>query len=73
MRIKILRTVGRKDTLPKSNDNPNSLELLTKHNGGMFQEGEIVDLKEEDAQKFITCGVGEAVPAEMRKNAQPTG
>lgn len=69
MRIKILRTVGKKDTLPKNNENPNSLELPAKPNGGMFQEGEVVDLKEEDAQKFMACGMGEAVQAESPRKA----
>lgn len=69
MRIKILRTVGKKDTLPKSNDNPNSLELPAKPDGGMFQEGEVADLNEEDAQKFLACGVGEQAQPETRNKA----
>jgi hypothetical protein len=71
MRLKILRTVGKKDTVAKNSDNPNSLELPCKPNGSMYQEGEIVDLDEEDAQKFIACGVGEAVQSAPRRAPEP--
>src|SRR5687768_93386 len=60
-RVKILRTVGKKDTMPPSADNPNSLELPAKPDGSMYQEGEEVDLKEADAQKFYEAGMAEPV------------
>lgn len=59
MKVKILRTVGRKDTLPKDSDNPGSLELPAKPDGSMYQEGEVAELKKDDAEKFIACGMGE--------------
>lgn len=61
MRVKIMRTVGKKDTLPKNSDNPNSLELPTKKDGTLYQEGEEVDLSEADAQKFLEVGMAEPV------------
>lgn len=59
MRLKILRTVGKKDTLGKTSDNPNSLELPAKEDGSMYQEGEVADFSKEDAEKFIKSGMGE--------------
>lgn len=63
MRIKFLRSVGRKDTLPKSSDNPASLELpFKKGKGGdpvMYVEGEVADLSKDDAEKVIKTGIGE--------------
>lgn len=61
MRVKILRSVGRKDTLPRNSDNPDSLELPSKPDGSLYQEGEEADLKEADAQKFLECGMAEPV------------
>lgn len=68
MRVKILRTVGKKDTLPKSNEHPTSLELPTKPDGSLYQEGEEADLKEADAQAFIECGMAEPIE-QARANA----
>jgi hypothetical protein len=59
MRIKILRNVGRKDTMPRNSDHPTSLELPAKKDGTMYQEGEVADLKDDDAEKFIRAGMGE--------------
>ena len=59
MRIKILRTIGKKDTLPRGPDNSTSLELPAKPNGTMYQEGESDDFSEDDAEKFIRSGCGE--------------
>lgn len=60
-RVKILRTVGPRDTMPKSNDNPKSLELPKKPDGSMYQEGEECDLKDADAQKFYEAGMAEPI------------
>lgn len=58
MRIKLLRTIGKKDTLPKSGDNPASLGLPFKEDGTMYQEGEVADFDKDDAQKLIKAGLG---------------
>lgn len=57
-RIKILRNVGRKDTLPKSNENPNSLELPAKPDGSMYLEGEVAQMSQQDADKFVASKMG---------------
>jgi hypothetical protein len=59
MRIKLLRTIGKKDTLPKTSDNPASLELPFKDDGSMYQEGEVEDFDKEDAEKLIRAGLGQ--------------
>ena len=76
MRIKILRTVGNKDTLPRTSDNPTSLELPAKADGTMYQEGDEVDLKDVEATKFLEAGMAEtadkAKTAEKATDAYPT-
>ena len=59
MRLRILRNVGKKDTMGKSSDNPNSLELPAKPDGTMYAEGEVAEFNKEDGEKFIKCGMGE--------------
>lgn len=58
MRIKLLRTIGKKDTLPKSSDNPASPELPFKENGAMYQENEVAEFDAADAEKLIKSGNG---------------
>lgn len=59
MRIKILRSVGKKDTLPKTTD-ATSMELATKKDGSLPKEGEVCDFKDDEAEKYIKAGMGEA-------------
>lgn len=67
MRIKFLRSIGKKDTLPKTGDNAASPELpfKTDDNGNavMYVEGEVADLSKEDAEKVIRLGLGEETDA----------
>lgn len=73
MRIRIVRTVGKKDTVPRSPDHPKSLELPAKPDGTMFQEGEILNLSDEQGEKLIRAGVGEPVDAQVKGGRpQPT-
>jgi hypothetical protein len=58
MRIKLLRTIGRKDTLDRTGDNPASRGLPVKDDGSMYQEGEVADFDNEDAEKLIKAGLG---------------
>lgn len=69
MRIKVLRNVGKKDTQPKSSDYPGSLELPVKSDGKPYKEGEVIDVDDDDAEKFIRCGVGEPLESQ-RKNVK---
>lgn len=66
-RVKFLRTIGRKDTLPKTSDNPASPELPFKDDGKgnvtMYQEGEVADLSDDDAEKVIRASLGEYTDA----------
>lgn len=63
MRIKFLRTIGKKDTLPRTSDNPASPELPYKDDGKgnavMYVEGEVAELSKEDAEKVIQAKIGE--------------
>ena len=69
MRIKFLRTIGKKDTLPRTSDNPASPELPFKEdddgNAVMYQEGEVAELKKDDAEKVIQAKIGEETDAEV--------
>lgn len=69
MRVKFLRSIGKKDTLPKTSDNPASLELPFKDDGTMYVEGEVADLKKEDAEKVIRAGLGEETDDDVGKPA----
>ncbi len=57
MRIKLLRTIGKKDTQPRSSDYA-SLELPAKADGSMYQEGEVAEFSQEDANKLIKASLG---------------
>jgi len=57
MRIKILRTLGKKDTMSKSAE-PTSLELPAKKDGTLPKEGEVCEFKDDEAEKYIKCGMG---------------
>jgi hypothetical protein len=57
MRLRLLRTIGKKDTLPKTSDNPASLELPSKGDGTMYQEGEVADFDQADAEKLIRANL----------------
>lgn len=70
MRVKFLRSVGRKDTLPRTNDHPTSLELPAKPDGAMYQENETADLPDEAAERCLAAKVAEVVAA---AKAQPQG
>jgi hypothetical protein len=62
MRLKILRNIGKKDTLPRTSDNPASPELPFKDDGHgnavMYVEGEVADFNEKDSEKLIKTGLG---------------
>jgi hypothetical protein len=62
MRIKLLRTIGKKDTLPKTSDNPASPELPFKTGKDgvavMYVEGEVAEFNDKDAEKLIKAGLG---------------
>lgn len=57
MRLKLLRSIGKKDTLPKSADNPASLELPFRDDGTMYVEGEVDDFSKADAEKLIKANL----------------
>jgi hypothetical protein len=57
MRLKMLRTIGKKDTLPKTSDNPASPELPFKKDGSMYVEGEVADFGKDDAEKLIKANL----------------
>jgi hypothetical protein len=57
MRLKLLRSIGKKDTLPRSSDNPASLELPFKKDGTMYVEGEVADFNKSDAEKLIKANL----------------
>jgi len=57
MRLKLLRSIGKKDTLPKTSDNPASLELPFKDDGTMYVEGEVADFNKSDAEKLIKANL----------------
>jgi hypothetical protein len=57
MRLKLLRSIGKKDTLPKTSDNPASLELPFKDDGTMYVEGEVADFSKADAEKLIKANL----------------
>lgn len=69
MRVKFLRTIGKKDTLPRTSDNPASPELPFKENddgtAAMYQEGEVAELSKADAEKVIKAGIGQETDAEV--------
>lgn len=69
MRVKILRSIGKKDTQPRTSDNP-SLELPTKPDGSLYMEGEEADLSAKDAEKFIEAGLAEALDEAKAKAAE---
>jgi len=77
MKIKILRNIGKKDTLGRTSDNPTSLELPAKPDGTLYLEGEVAEFSKEDAEKFIKSGMGEetnepvALPPKVAVNAIP--
>jgi hypothetical protein len=58
MRIKLLRTIGKKDTLPKTSDNPASPELPFKEDGTMYREGEVAEFDEKQSERLIKAGLG---------------
>ncbi len=59
MKLKLLRNIGKKDTLPRNSDNPNSLELPCKPDGSLYQEGEVAEFSKEDGEKLVKHGLGE--------------
>lgn len=69
MRIRFLRSIGKKDTLPRTSDNPASPELPFKDDGKgnatMYVEGEVAELSKEDAEKVIKTGLGEETDADV--------
>ena len=71
MKVRFLRSIGRRDTLPRSENNPKSRQLPPPPGGRLYQENETADLDEDSAQAYVMAGLAEVVGGESRRRPEP--